>query len=459
VTRSASLVTSFVIRGDAAHAPRRGEVLMLEDAIIAVGAEGRISSVALPADAGYAEAAADHAAHPQAIRLAKGQYLLPGLIDLHIHAPQWPQLGKALHLPLQDWLQKNTFPLEARYADTAYARRVYDSLVAALLANGTTTAVYFATIHNEASLALAEICLARGQRGFVGRVAMDDPGQCPADYRDPSAEAALDGTAEFLDAVRALPGNGGSLVQPVITPRFIPSCSDKLLAGLGRLARASGCPVQTHCSESDWEHAYVLDRLGRSDTEALSSFGLLTRRTVLAHANFIAGKDLEIVRSAGSGIAHCPLSNLYFANAVFPLRAALDKGLHVGLGTDIAGGHSASIFDACRQAVAVSRALEGGVDPDRPAGRRGRPASRIDFGEAFWLATAGGAEVLDLPAGRFAAGLYFDALLVDVNAPGSNVFFWEDFDEPTDRLQKIIYNATRANIVGTWVAGRRVHGG
>jgi guanine deaminase len=447
----------LIIRGTAVHAPRRGEVQLLDDAIILVDMEGVIVSITLPADAGYARAKADHAADSRAVTLGTGQYLLPGLIDLHIHAPQWPQLGKALHLPLQDWLQKNTFPLEARYADLAFARRIYASLVEALLANGTTTAVYFATIHNEASLALAETCLARGQRAYVGRVAMDHPEQCPDYYRDSSAESALAGTLDFITAVRALPGNQCGLVQPVVTPRFIPSCTDRLLEGLGRIAHDNDCSIQTHCSESDWEHRHVIDRFGRTDSEALSAFGLLTRRTVLAHSNFVGSDDLEVIRAAGSGIAHCPLSNFYFANAVFPLRGALDKGVRVGLGTDISGGHSPSMLDACRYAVAASRALEDGVDPGLPAAERGRPGSRVDFAEAFWIATAGGADVLDLPAGRFAPGLRFDALLVDVNAPGSNIIWNDDLDSPADVLQKIIYNATRANIISTWVEGRRVH--
>jgi guanine deaminase len=179
---------------------------------------------------------------------------------------------------------------------------------------------------------------------------------------------------------------------------------------------------------------------------------------VLAHSNFIAGGDLDLIAGTGAGIAHCPLSNLYFANAVFPLRMALEKGLHVGLGTDISAGHSPSIIEVSRHAIAASRALEDGVDPRLPPERRGRPGSRIDFAEAFWLATAGGAEVLDLPVGRFLPGCRFDAILVDVEAPGSNVVLWPELDEPDDILQKIVCNAGRANISATWVEGRRVRG-
>ena len=378
------------------------------------------------------------------------------MVDLHIHAPQWPQLGKALHLPLDQWLLRLTFPLEAKYADRAYAERVYTSLVDTLIANGTTTAVYFATVHTESTMRLAEICLAKGQRALVGKVAMDDPHQCPDDYRDASAAAGIEGTRALIAHVRALPGNEDALVRPAITPRFIPSCTDRLLEGLGMLAEETACHVQTHCSEGDWEHAFVLNRLGTTDTRGLHRFGLLRRHTILAHANFVTEEDMEIIGRAHAGIAHCPLSNLYFSNAVFPLRAALDKGLAVGLGTDISGGASPSILDNCRYAVGASRALEDGVDPALGAHERGRPGSRIDFRTAFWMATAGGAPALGLPVGSFEPGLRFDGLLVDTRRPDSNLVIWPDIDSMEDVLQKIVYNAGRDDIRKVWVDGRPI---
>ena len=210
----------FSIRGTAFSAPRLGTVDVLEDALVAVDAAGDIRSVRLPSDSGYASEENEAARAGSLVRLEAGQFLLPGLVDLHIHAPQWPQVGKALDLPLSAWLRRHTFPLEARYADVAFARRVYGSLVDALLANGTTTAVYFATIHQEASVALAEICLEKGQRALIGRVAMDEPAQCPEYYRDPSAAAAVEGARAFVRAVRDLRGNGSGLVRPAVTSRF-----------------------------------------------------------------------------------------------------------------------------------------------------------------------------------------------------------------------------------------------
>ncbi|WP_300030607.1 amidohydrolase family protein [uncultured Roseobacter sp.] len=417
------------------HSPERGRIERIEDALVSFDDTGQITSVA-PGDSA-----------PATMDLRARGVLLPGLIDLHIHAPQFPQLGTGLDLPLEDWLFKYTFPLEARFANIAYARGVHDRLVRRLLANGTTTAVYFATIHDASCLDLARTCLRLGQRAFVGRVAMDLADSCPEYYRDADAAASVSGTARFIEAVRALPQN--ALVEPIITPRFIPACSDAALEGLGALAAETGAAVQTHCSESDWEHAHVLSRTGKTDTAALDSFGLLNRRTVLAHAGHITGADMELIAGRGAGIAHCPLSNAYFGNAVFPLRRALAKALHIGLGTDISGGHSAFLLDNARAAVTASRMLEDGTDPEKGAAERGAAGSRIDFRDAFYLATKGGAEVLDLPAGAFEPGRQMDAILVDLQ---------DDFGPPEDLLQKIIMRATPDEIVTTWVAGRAVSG-
>ena len=442
------------IAGTFVHAPDPDAIAILDDALVAVGEDGRIADVIATGDRRHAAASAEASRAGRLVTTPAGSIFLPGFVDLHIHAPQYPQLGKALDVPLEVWLQRYTFPLEARYADRAFAERIYTALVADLLDNGTTTAVYFATIHDAATKILVDACLMRGQRALVGKVAMDNPEECPPYYRDASAEAGIAGTRALIDYVRSHPDNRG-LVEPVVTPRFVPSCTDPMLEGLGALAKECGCAVQTHCSESDWQHGYAFSRHGVSDAAVLDRFGLLTRRTVLAHGNLLAPADMDRVRTRGSGVAHCPLSNAYFSNAVFPLRAALKKGVRVGLGTDIAGGPSASIFDACRMAVTASRMLEDGVDAALPAERRGRPGSRIDFRTALHLATAGGADVLDLPAGRFAAGCHFDAMLIDPGAPACTVRIFDTLDTREDVVQKIVFTASRANIAKVWVGGLR----
>jgi guanine deaminase len=439
------------VRGTLIHAPVRGEIEVLADAIVKLDGDGRIETVARAGTDVHAALAAS----PDLIVLPEDRFVIPGFVDLHVHAPQYPQLGQALDVPLEVWLGKYTFPLEARYADPAFARERYEVLVADLLAAGTTTALYFATQHLEATELLAEICLAQGQRGLVGKVVMDDPAACPDYYRDASAAEAVADTRALIDFVRALPGN--DRVLPVITPRFIPSCTDDALAGLGALATETGAHVQTHCSESDWAHGHALERYGHTDATALDGFGLMTRKTVLAHSVFLTDPDMALLRDRGAGVAHCALSNMYFANAVFPLRRALEQGVHVGLGTDISGGPAGTMFEATRAAVQASRMLEDGVDPTDSRETRGTPGSRIDIATAFHLATAGGGEALDLPIGKFAAGYFCDALVIDPAAPDGTIRLFGQTD-PAAILEKTLYTATRPNLAAVHVAGDRVAG-
>ena len=451
-------MSGFTVCGTVIHAPVCGEVEVLEDALIEVDDAGHIAALHQDGSDDYEELRRRATERGRLLLLAAGQYLLPGMVDLHIHAPQWPQLGKALHLPLYDWLQQCTFPLEAKYQDIAFAEAVYTSLVDTLVANGTTTALYFGTIHLEATQRLADICLAKGQRGLVGKVAMDNPAECPDFYRDASTERGLEDTRALIQYINELSGNETGLVKPVVTPRFIPSCTDEMLTGLGKFAREYDCHIQTHCSESDWEHAYVIDRHGKHDTQSLKQFGLLTDKTVLAHANFIGDEDMDTIKQAQTSIAHCPLSNHYFSNAVFPARKALDRGLQVGLGTDISGGPDPSLLRNCSMAVTASRALEEGVDPGADSDNRGTPGSRIDFREAFWMATTAGGLALDLKIGLIKQGYAFDAIVIDANAENSNLILWEGLDTHEDMLQKIIYTADRHNITRVWAQGRLIKG-
>ena len=388
-------------------------------------------------------------------RLPDTWVLFPGFVDLHIHAPQWPQLGTALDLPLEQWLFRHTFPCEARFSDIDFARAVYADLVRTLLHHGTTTAVYYSSIHREATIELARACATHGQRAFVGRVAMDHPEGTPEWYRDVDAAAALADSEASLEEIRSLFGPGG-LVEPILTPRFAPACTDELLAGMGEMAASTGVRVQTHCSESDWEHGYAFERYGISDTEVLDRFGLVREHTILAHADFVSGSDMGVIAGRGAGIAHCPLSNAYFGNAVFPARRALDAGVRVGLGTDIAGGARPGVLQQCHDAVTVSRMLDDGVDPAVGASDRGVPDSAIDTVTAFWLATTGGADALGLPVGLLDPGHLFDAVAIDLDRAGGAIRYWSEVDDDTRLFEKIVRLAGPDDIASVWVNGRQV---
>jgi guanine deaminase len=224
------------------------------------------------------------------------------------------------------------------------------------------------------------------------------------------------------------------------------------------LAASTGALVQTHCSESDWAHGYALERWGTTDATALDRFGLLRPGTVLHHANHITAADAALLRERGAGIAHCPLSNAYFANAVLPVRRLVDEGVAMGLGTDVAGGASPSLLRTAHEAVTVSRLLADGVDVARPATERGVAGSAIDTVLAFHLATAGGAALLGAPVGLLAPGRRFDAILVDTTSRRGSLRVYPELDSAERVFEKVVRLAGPADITAVWVDGRQVVG-
>lgn len=409
---------------------------VLADRVITWDAHGSIEAVEAVEPVG--------GRHTDVERLDEGVLIVPGFVDAHVHAPQWPQLGIGLDLTLERWLLEYTFPLESRYADTAFAADVWDQLVPALLRHGTTTAVYHSSRHLDATTELASACRRHGQRALIGRVAMDHTTGTPDWYRDPDATAAVELSAASIDAIRDLDPDG-ALVAPIVTPRFIPACSDDGLAGLGALAAARGVATQTHCSESDWQHAAAFERFGTSDTTALDSFGLVRDGTVLAHATHLDDGDRATIASRGAGIAHCPLSNAHFSERPFAARRAIVAGIPCGLGTDIAGGPSPSLIGQCEQAAVASRQL---------AAATGDPNDAIDATTAFWMATRGGALAAGLDVGLIGVGRPFDAVAVRTDDP-AGVGAGPD-EDPETVFERVVRRAGRADIVAVWVAGRRV---
>ena len=444
-----------VIKASFFHSPEYGGIEFLKQALVFVSSDGIISKVIRQDDENYLELLDKHSKDNHFFDF-KDKILLPGFIDLHIHAPQWPQAGLALDDELSYWLNNFTFPLESKYQDLDYAREVYSDLVKTLLANGTTSAMYFGTIHNEATLELAKICASYGQRGFVGKVVMDDKTMNPDFYRDNSTKEAIENTEKFIIDVQTLAKDVFQGVYPVITPRFVPSCTDNALLELGKLAKKYNCYIQSHCSESDWEHNFVIDRFRKRDSEVLDQFGLLTDKSIMAHGNFIDSDDADIFKKKKSSVCHCPISNSYFANAVFPVNQLKKQGLNICLGTDISGGFSPSLYDNIKHSVMASRMLNDGVDNKLSADNRGTNNARVSVFEAFYLATTGGGEALKLPLGIFKEGYICDFQVIDINSPNNKLPNFLDNEEDKHLLQKILYLSTSENIREVWVQGKQI---
>ncbi|KAJ1331768.1 guanine deaminase [Microdochium nivale] len=408
-----------------------------------------------------------------------GQFFFPGFIDTHVHAPQYPNVGIFGKSTLLDWLNTYTFPMESSMSCLPKAKRVYSQCVRRSLAHGTTTASYFATIHVPATNLLADLCLSLGQRAFVGRVCMDRLG--PDHYLDESAELSVSRTRECIEHIQAIDPSY-ALISPIITPRFAPSCTGQSLTDLGKLQTETNLPVQTHISENTNEIDLVKDLFPGIDTytDVYDQHGLLTDKTILAHAIHLSDAEADLISQRRSKVAHCPCSNSSITSGECRVRWLLGKGISVGLGTDMSGGYSPSILEAARLASLVSNhvAMPG---HRWPAGTSDAERNKVKLSveEVLHLATRGGAEVVGLQdrIGGFDVGKEWDAQLIRLNMVpevedgeaenGSeshsenileggkvDIFGWESWEE---RMAKWLYNGDDRNTSKVWVKGRLVH--
>jgi len=299
--------------------------------------------------------------------LQLGQFLIPAFVDTHNHAPQWAQRGVGQGKVLMDWLNDITFPHEARFADPAYARKMYGACVRGGLRQGITTASYYGSQDCHASKVLAEVCFGLGQRALVGKCNMNR--NAPDWYRDQSAEESVRHTKEFIAHVRSVDPDGG-LVAPILTPRFAISCDKDVLTGLGEIAKENpDLPIQTHFNEAEQEIQLTKELFPEFPNEAdlYEHFGLLGKRSILAHCIFLDDYQMERVKALDCGIAHCPISTAIIGPFMAaPIREYLRRDIKVGLGTDNGGGFSSSILDVIRLAFVVSNArqeMSNGRDP------------------------------------------------------------------------------------------------
>ncbi|MDO4438430.1 MAG: amidohydrolase family protein [Eubacteriales bacterium] len=444
---------SFAVLGRAFYSNDFDNINYIDKGLFCVDDRGYIENVIKSTDLEYENAVNAYKKENTLYELGDNEVILPGFVDLHIHAPQWAQSGTALDRPLEVWLTEYTFPLEAKYRDLDFADKVYNDVVRTTLYSGTTTAVYFATVDREPSVRLAEICGELGQRAFVGKVVMDEKEANPGYCCDESADSAVSETEKFIEELSGLEGKYSQGVYPVITPRFIPSCSTECLEKLGDLAKNKKLHIQTHCSESDWEHNFAKEKYNMSDAKALNKFGFITDKTILAHAPFLEEEDVKLVASKGASIAHCPLSNAYFAGAVLPLKEFYSKGVNIGLATDISGGYCPNLYSAIRQAVISSRMLNDGVDPSLDKDMRGRKESSVSLNNAFYCATIGGGKALGLPLGKLEKGYSFDIQVLDISK-GLPLYYPEKREE--ELLHKILLLSNENNISQVWVQGKRV---
>eukprot|EP01023_Acetabularia_acetabulum_P063446 TRINITY_DN7966_c1_g2_i1.p1 TRINITY_DN7966_c1_g2~~TRINITY_DN7966_c1_g2_i1.p1 ORF type:complete len:449 (-),score=90.11 TRINITY_DN7966_c1_g2_i1:70-1416(-) len=435
-----------LIQGRFIHSKNQSDVEIMKDILIQIDDDGKILKILKQFSEDSELLIQNAEISGEFLQLKPSQFVIPGFIDTHIHAPQYSYAGTATDKPLMQWLDHYTFPVEQAFDNPDHAKFVYSKLIQRGLSEGTTTAMYYATIHLQASKILADLMEKFGQRGFVGMLQMDQ--NSPKNYMYDTNKCVEN--AEEL--IKYIQNEKSNIIMPVITPRFIPTCSMELMKKLGKIAKEKNIHVQSHISESLDEMAFV-DSLhpGRRDAEIFDEAGLLTEKCVMAHATHVTQKDREILKLRGSSISHCPLSNFYFGDGILQTRKILDEGLKIGLGSDVAGGYSISILSQIRSAVISAKALE---NFEKVNLKNGNQNVEINFKNAFWLGTLGGAKSLSLEneVGSFEVGKQFDALLIDF---GDNIDIFEN-DTDEDQFQKFINLGDGRNILMTWVKGRIV---
>ena len=326
-----------------------------------------------------------------------GNLIIPGMVDLHLHAPQYAYRGTKMDLPLLDWLNSNTFPEEAKYEDMNYAKAAYKNFVEDLKESPTTRAVIFATLHKEATLCLMDLLEKSGLETMVGKVNMDR--NSPDYLTEHSAEEALENTRNWLQAIP----KDYRHCHPILTPRFTPTCSDALMEGLGKIKEEKGIPLQSHLSENKAEIAWVKELCPGTKNygESYDRYGLL-QHSVMAHCVHTREDELELLKERECYICHCPQSNTNLQSGVAPVKLFLEKGAKLGLGTDVAGGANLSMFRAITDAIHVSKLRSCLLLED----------AAITVEEAFFMASLSGGGFFG-KVGSFLTGYEADFLVYE----------------------------------------------
>lgn len=366
--------------------------------------------------------------------------IIPGLTDLHVHAPQYSFRGMNMDMELLDWLNTVTFPEEARYTDLSYAEKAYRIFTEDLKKSPTTRACIFGTLHVTATELLMELIDKTGIKAYIGKVNMDRNG--PQNLQEKSARHSAEATIQWLTEISGKFKN----VKPILTPRFIPSCSDELMRALSSIQKKFHLPVQSHLSENPGETSWVQELCPQCAFygDAYDRFGLLGGEgcpTIMAHCVYSSDQEISLLQKRGVYIAHCPQSNTNLSSGIAPVRRFLQEGLAVGLGTDIAGGHSLSVLRAAADAVQVSKLRWRLVDNSSPA---------LTFAEAFYLASMGGGSFFG-KTGSFLKGYDFDAVILN-----DSMFPHPQPLTALERLERITYLFDERCISGKYVCGVQI---
>ena len=362
--------------------------------------------------------------------------IIPGLSDLHIHAPQYPNMGLGMDLELLGWLDTYTFPEESKFKDPEYAKKIYQTFVDDLAKSATTRASIFATLHTDVTLLLMDLLEQKKICAYVGKVGMDR--NCPDFYIEKNGKEE---TKRFVEECEK---RNYKFVKPIITPRFTISCTDEYMEYMGKLAKEHNIPVQSHLSENLGEIDFV-KQLRPNDkfyAESYDKSGLFGKevKTVMAHCVHCPKEEKELIKKNGVYIAHCPTSNSNLSSGICPAGEFLREGYNIGLGSDVSGGHTLDLFEVIRHTIEMSKMHLRYIDLNKKG---------LTLPETFYMASNKGGSFFG-KVGVFEKDYEFDALVLDESLIPSVRTYNEK-----ERLERFIYHKN-ARIESKFIRGNKI---
>jgi len=369
------------------------------------------------------------------VELGHHKVITPGFFDTHLHAPQLEMIG-SYGGHLLEWLNRYTFPTEAKFSDPKHAQTIARAFFDELLHNGTLCALVFSTIHFEATDIFFAEAERRGFRAIIGKAMMDR--NAPEQLLE-RADKSYEQSRELL-----LKWHNRGLLRYAITPRFAPTSTPELLQRAGDLKREfRDAYVHTHISENTSEVTWVHELFPEAEyADVYDRYGLLDERTILAHGVHLTEEELDLLSRRGSRISHCPNSNLFLGSGLFRLHRVLDAGVVVGLGTDIGAGTTPSMFTAMADAYKVQQVQGVSLSPF----------------ELWYLATLGGARALSLDgeSGSLEAGKSADFLVLNLHATPLISLRSDRAANIEDLLAGLIFMGDDRVVESAYIAGREV---
>ncbi|WP_025640630.1 guanine deaminase [Schnuerera ultunensis] len=420
-------MNKIVLKGDIVFTPDKDNFKTYKNSYL-VAEEGKVIGI-------YRKLKEEFKSYP--IKDFTEKLIIPGFVDIHLHAPQYPNRGLGYDEELIPWLDTYTFPEEAKYDDLDYAKKVYKRVVKDLWRHGTTSAIVYSSIYKESTKLLMELFIEANLRAYIGKVNMD---RNTSDKLKEDTEKSLLDTEEIILEYK----DRSTLVKPIITPRFVPTCTSDLMEGLGNLAMKYGIPVQSHLSENRQEVEWV-NRLHpdlKDYASVYNEYNLFGQtKTIMAHCIYNTQEEMDLMAKNQVFAAHCPYSNYNLSSGIMPVRKFLDRGIPVGLGSDISGGHNLSIPNIMVGAIQASKMkwlhTNKGLKP-------------LTSSEAFFLGTKGGGSFFG-KVGSFEEGYALDALIIDDSTLGDTEGLSLE-----ERVQRFIYIGDDRNIVEIYVEGKKV---